>query len=328
MYLGAARLPDMGDPDRTLAALAASQHGVVHRRQLGLDRDALRWRLERGRLVRLARDVFAVAGAPATWERSLWAAHLEAGPDSVVAGRSAARLHGLPGWPGERVELLAPRRATGRAASLGTLRTTLDLPGEHVIDVRGLPCTRVARTLVDLAGIGAPGERRSAAVRGAHEARVARAVDHALARSLVTIPELEAVLAGARGRRGVAAVRRVMAERAPGYVAPESGLERRFLEVCRAAGLPEPRRQVVFGAEAPIGRVDFFFAAHGLVVEVDGAPFHDGLVDRERDRRRDNELAALGLRVLRVRAPELRRAPDGVAALVRAALDAARRRAA
>ena len=35
-------------------------------------------------------------------------------------------------------------------------------------------------------------------------------------------------------------MRRLLDERAEGYVAPESGLEARFLSIVRAAGLPEP----------------------------------------------------------------------------------------
>ena len=102
-----------------------------------------------------------------------------------------------------------------------------------------------------------------------------------------------------------------------------SELEARFAELCRSAGLPEPRRQVTLGHHAPIGRVDFLFADHGLVVELDGAVFHDDHLDHDRDRRRDNELAALGMRVLRVRWPDVVERPDEVAGLVRAALAAA-----
>src|SRR5690606_19113247 len=97
--------------------------------------------------------------------------------------------------------------------------------------------------------------------RAVHEAKVARVVDDALVRGATSVPELRRVLeeAGGQGKAGAAVLGRVLEERGPGYVPPESGLEARFVAVCRAGGLPEPRRQVVLGAAAPIGRVDFLF---------------------------------------------------------------------
>ena len=51
-----------------------------------------------------------------------------------------------------------------------------------------------------------------------------------------------------------------------------------------------------------IGRyeVDFFWPEHDLIVEIDGYAFHSSRGAFERDRRRDAELGARGLRVMRV----------------------------
>jgi very-short-patch-repair endonuclease len=305
----------MLDADHSIAALAASQHGVIARRQLaalGLGASAIRWRLRQGRLERIAREVFALPGAPVTWERRLWAAHLEVGPGSVVAARAAARLHGLPGFDGEPVDLLVPDDHSGRG-TLAVVRRTTALPAHHVTTLRGLPCTSVARCLFDLAG-----------TPGIHPGRVERALDTAVARRATILDEFGAVhtLLGGRGRRGATVIRALLQARAPGYVAPESELEARFVRLCAEHDLPLPRRQVTLGRGAPIGRVDFLFPDHGVVVEVDGRAFHDGRLDRERDRWRDNELAALGLRVVRLGWADVVHRPDATTTLLKTAFAA------
>ena len=103
-----------------------------------------------------------------------------------------------------------------------------------------------------------------------------------------------------RGRPGIAVIRAILEAREPGYVAVESELEARFVELVRRAGLPEPRRQLQTGdASSWIGRVDFAYPEARLVVEVDGRRHHTAMLDRESDRARDNRLVAAGWRVVR-----------------------------
>jgi very-short-patch-repair endonuclease len=64
-------------------------------------------------------------------------------------------------------------------------------------------------------------------------------------------------------------------------------------------------------------RVDFCFAAAGLVVEVDGARWHP---DPARDQARDNDLAMLGWRVLRFGWAEVVHQHESVVRQVQAAL--------
>jgi very-short-patch-repair endonuclease len=326
----------MHDLDPSLAAIAARQHGTIARRQvveLGGDRRLVARRVAAGRWLRLSRDVVAVAGSPPTWRRAAWALHLEAGPRSALRGASAAALLGLlDRWP-DALEVVVPR-GHDHHTTLGRVREAATLPAEHVTMVEGLACTTVARTVFDLAG-DPPANLRSPTGRPFHAQHVERLVDRALARRLVTVAQLRAVLddVGARGRPGTAVLRDLLQGWAAGHVPTESELEGRFLQLCRDHGLPEPRPQVRLGAHAVIGRVDFAYLDAGLVVELDGAAFHDGPLEREADRRRDNELAALGLRVLRLRWADVTERPEAVAALVRAALAAAagttrRRRAA
>jgi hypothetical protein len=63
-----------------------------------------------------------------------------------------------------------------------------------------------------------------------------------------------------------------------------SELERAFLPIAKAAGLPTPLTRVhVNGYE-----VDFYFPQLGLVVETDGGTFHRTPMQQSADRRRDN----------------------------------------
>ncbi|RZT58353.1 uncharacterized protein DUF559 [Microcella alkaliphila] len=74
----------------------------------------------------------------------------------------------------------------------------------------------------------------------------------------------------------------------------ESGTETLFFVRMLRMGL-HPWRQVAYPG---IGRVDFQFGSH-LVVEVDGATFHDTAAQFARDRAKDALLAQRGVRVLR-----------------------------
>ena len=105
------------------------------------------------------------------------------------------------------------------------------------------------------------------------------------------------------------------------YRAPESGLERRFIEILAAAGVEPFERQVQLGdADGPIGRVDFFDHARRLVVETDSDLYHSSLSDRAADAARDDRLRRAGFDVLRIDEGTLG-APHLVLSLVRSARD-------
>ncbi|MDQ3640247.1 MAG: endonuclease domain-containing protein, partial [Actinomycetota bacterium] len=90
------------------------------------------------------------------------------------------------------------------------------------------------------------------------------------------------------------------ADRVEGYVAPESGLEARFLSIVQAAGLPLPVRQRDLGGEEWVGRVDFLYPEERLVVEIDSARHHTTLSDEAADTDRDRALHEAGYRVVRI----------------------------
>ena len=89
---------------------------------------------------------------------------------------------------------------------------------------------------------------------------------------IVTLDSLRATFddLAQRGRKGIATMRGILDERADHFVPVESELEARFLDLTRAAGLPEPVRQLDVGDSAAwIGRVDFAYPAAGLLIELD-----------------------------------------------------------
>ena len=122
-----------------------------------------------------------------------------------------------------------------------------------------------------------------------------------------------------RGRNGITAMREILAARPLGYIAPASGLEARVIQLLEEAGI-RVRRQVDVGGDDWIGRVDLLVEGTNLVIEVDSARYHSALLDRERDARRDTELAAIGLCVVRIAEQDVWHAPAEVVRTVRAAL--------
>jgi very-short-patch-repair endonuclease len=69
-----------------------------------------------------------------------------------------------------------------------------------------------------------------------------------------------------------------------------------MLELLRAAGIPDPQRNVAIGPYV----VDFLWREARLVIEVDSYTWHSSSRAFSRDRRKDAFLADRGLTVVRV----------------------------
>lgn len=233
------------------------------------------------------------------------AAVLGTGSGATLSHTSAAALLDLPGFTIDPLVVSIPR--TRRLLDGVRIEQSLALPERHRRVVDGIPCTSVARTLFDLCGDIRP-------------RRAERALDTALSRRRVTIPALWRVLIdlAVQGRKGTVLMRALLTERGGDYVPPASELEARFIELAKAQGLPVPRRQVDLGdSDSWIGRVDFVFQDAKIVVEVDSAEFHDGLLDRRSDAERDRRLKADGWTVLRFRWRDVTDRPADVARSLR-----------
>ncbi len=242
----------------------------------------IRQQLDRRRFERLGVRALRVAGSPATWEQRLMAGLLDLGPQAVVSHRAAAALLGLDGFEPGPVEFTVPRSERHRVRGW-TVHSTRRLDRIDRLEVGLLACTTASRTIVDL----------SASVRAD---QLALAIDSAVREGLTSPAFLGRRLVSlrGRGRQGVRLLQAVL-EDAGGH----TPLERAFLRLVKAGGLPRPTCQQIFRRDGKtIARVDFSFEPRPLVVEVSGRRGHSTDVERARDAHRRNELQSLGFVVL------------------------------
>jgi very-short-patch-repair endonuclease len=87
--------------------------------------------------------------------------------------------------------------------------------------------------------------------------------------------------------------------------------------------MPEVNRWIVLPDGEPAIRADFCWPDKRVIVETDGFTTHRTRQAFERDRRRDQRLAAAGWRVIRITWRQLQREPRRVIATIAAMLNAA-----
>jgi len=238
-------------------------------------------------LVPVHRGVYAVGHLPRTHLTSWWAAVLACGDNATTSHATAAAAHGLL-RPHPRVHVTAP--TVRSRPGIATHRAEV-VP----VFIEGLPCTTVARTLVDLAGC-VPYRVLESAVRQAQ------------VRGVLDVEAIGEVLLACPRPRGIRRLRAILDD--PVALQPtRSGEERTALRALLRAGYPWP----VVGGTVPGTEelVDLHWPAQRVVIEVDG-PTHETQVQRARDRRRDAALRLLGWRVVRVPADEAHTAPQRV----------------
>jgi hypothetical protein len=212
--------------ERRIAALAEVQHGVVCRAQLrdeGFSHREIDRRIAQRRLHVIHRGVFAVGRRRLT-EPGLWmAAVLACGPGAVLSHRPAGALWRLITWGGWAEVTTPRRRVSRRGLQVRHGRITEDERCVH----DGIPVTTVARTLLDLASV-------------LDRERLHQAVSRAEARELTDLVPLPTLLTRHRGRRGVARLREIVADRRLGLDITRSELEIDFQNFLRQRGLPRP----------------------------------------------------------------------------------------
>jgi very-short-patch-repair endonuclease len=137
--------------------------------------------------------------------------------------------------------------------------------------------------------------------------------DSALRAGACTVRQLRRAVTARRGTAGVGRLWRVLRWCDP---RSESVLESALRVVLCEAGLVPPSTQEPLGRH----RVDLAWPDLRLAVEADGRRWHDPDDRRDADRRRDNDAARAGWRVLRFTWAEVVHAPQAVVAAVREAL--------
>jgi very-short-patch-repair endonuclease len=249
-------------------------------RRCGLSDKAIAGRVRRGWLHPLYRGVYAVGHTNLSLEGHLLAAAKACGPDAVVSHYSAAALYGLVKWDDRYPEVTAPRKTTQRR--IRGHRATL-APADLWAH-KGIPTTTPARTLVDLSSLLPYKPLR----RAAREAQALR---------LVTITQIIKALHRAGPKRGTANLARIIAA---GPAPTRSELEDAVLDLILAGGLAPPQINRPIQVQGQTVTPDFRWPAQRLVLEADGARWHDHKLAREDDRERQAILEADGERVVRI----------------------------
>ena len=266
------------DFDRLVMDQATAQHGAISRAQLnklGVGRSRRQRWVASGFLKAVGPLSYAVNGSAETWMRSVWCAHLDLNKRGFIAGRTAARLHGLDGFKSDVVEVLVPRAHRGLVGAW-TLRSTavkLDKgSGQFVEQVR---CLNVHRLILESALFGFSREETENAIDSA--LRLRRISEKKLRTDVLRLHR--------PGINGSRALIDALID-----TGGESQLERRFLKLVRQAGLPRPDLQRVYrDGSRVMARVDAVFPG-GHVVELEGHGFHSSRQQRQADERRRNEL--------------------------------------
>lgn len=252
------------------------------------------------------RDVYIPRGAAMTPVDKAVGAWLWTGRRGVVAGLSAAALHGSR-WinADEPAEINQP----SRHKASGVLLHSDELGADEISVVRGIRSTNPARTAFDL------GRRK-----GLTKAVIR--VDALLQVCDLKLVEVQALIDCRRGARGLVQLRRVLELADYGAESPQETRTRLLLT---DAGMRPTDTQIeVFGEYGElVGRIDMGWRQWKVGVQYDGIQHWTDPNQRTRDIDQDVEYRDLGWRMVRVGANLLNHRPRAIIERVWAALYAA-----
>ncbi|MBV9444470.1 MAG: hypothetical protein JO345_01010 [Streptosporangiaceae bacterium] len=277
------------------------QRDVITRAQAlecGLTAKAVEYRLRHeGPWQRMLPSVFLTVTGAATQEHREIAALLYAGPESILTGPVAIRLHGLISPGPNTVDVLVPLTVRRQSIGFVRLHRTARLPAQFTVTGRVRFAGR-ARAVAD----AARGFTRFDDVR----AVVCEAVQRRACTMQDLIDELEAgPIAGS------ALLREAIAEIGDSV---RSVAEAQFRTLILRSGLPKPmfNAQLCDAAGEFIAMVDAWWDRAGVAAEVDSRAYHLRAEDQDRTNARHDELAAHGIlplhfapKVIRIEGPDV-----------------------
>lgn len=282
-----------------LSDLAHRQHGVASVGQLhalGYSKCAIEKAVAAERLHRLDRGVYAVGHTNLSLHGQCLAAVFACGPGAVLSHYSAAWLHGLARWRPEPFHVTGP--VARRPRMPVRIHRTRRLEDADRALVEEIPVSAVPRLLLDLAACLKPES-------------LDRLIERSEELGFFDLRAVEEMLTRTGGHHGHGRLRRAIALYRPSSFT-RSGLERRFLELCIEAGLPQPHTNYVeHGFE-----LDCYWPEFRFAVELDVFETHGTRAAFERDRKRQEDLLLAGIGMTRVTGPRLEREPDEVIARV------------
>jgi very-short-patch-repair endonuclease len=287
-----------------MATLAARQYGIVSREQLvglGYSDDAIDRAVTAGRLHRWHRKIFAVGHRGLSPHGLCMAAVLFRGEGALISYQSAVWLWGLE--PNLEVPVNVSVRWRGHAQDAIGLHHCPALRAEDIAATERLPVTAVPRTLMDYAS-------------EAKRFRLERAIDRADRLGLLDIAAIDRIADEVRRHPGRARLLRAMdIYRERGFT--RSGGEKRMLAALADAGVRRPLvNNFIEGYE-----LDFYWERERFAVELDSWEHHRGRRSFEEDRKRQEELAMVGIEIVRITGTRLRREPGNVAKRIASHLD-------
>jgi very-short-patch-repair endonuclease len=264
-------------------ALAGAQHWVVTFAELtglGFSESAVNRLLAAGRLHRLFKGVYAVGRPEVSAYGLRLAAVLACGPGALLSHISAAAHHGLRESSAIRIDVTVPRRSHLKHPGVRIHRRET-LISEDRTAVNAVPCTSVARTLLDIAPL-------------IHERALEKAIERAEIQEVYDHRAIVSLLGRARGQPGTRRLADVLGIGRPGCTVTNSSLEELMLGLCRRWNLPQPEvnAELLLGGQR--AQVDFLWREQRVVIEVDGFKYHRTRAAFRRDRRRDRLLELEG----------------------------------
>ncbi len=281
---------------------AARQYGCFSVNQLraaGVDKRAVARRLARGAWIVLAPGVYAVSSSPPSWERKISAAVLSR-PRAIVGGRTAAYLHGFPGFAKSRPMIIVPRSGNARSPIAQVMRSAF-FKSIGTTRISGFLVTTAAETLLTLAA-------------DLDHSRLESIVEDCLLTGRVTVDDFEPIYDRIAGGRvaGSGQLREILSD----HSADNLDIDSTYLERLLGRVLADPRipgsvreHEVAIGGRP--SRVDAFIPAWNMHVEADGRRWHAKVRDFDSDRSRDNALAVQGIQVVRLTYSMLKDDPEG-----------------
>jgi very-short-patch-repair endonuclease len=302
-----------------LSAYSSQQLGLFTRAQageVGLNAGALQRLVQAGVTERIYPDVFRFAASTPTWHQRVLAACLDGGDECLASHRTAAALHRFDGFePGGVIEVVVPMRRRHRRRDV-IVHHSRSLTSVDRCDAGTIPCTSVARTLIDLGAV-------------VPATAVEEALDAAERDRMLTRPQLRRRYSSlrAQGRNGIGAMTQILDHRDGLERTPRSVLERRMLRLLARAGLPTPTTR--FRLQLGDGRIvelDFAFAPIPLALEVNGNWSHATPSARARDDDRANAIQNSGWELRQFTYEQVMHQPAKIARAVREALEIASKR--
>ena len=272
--------------DVAVARIASGSEGVVdvgELRACGLDHRAVSWRERNGRLHRIHEGVYAVGHPNVSLKGRFIAAVKASGAGAALSHRARAADLEIRPWTEREIEVTIPRGRFVERTGIQVHRSSLMTREDQMVR-DGILVTNAVWTMVALASVLKPHELRAA-------------VRNALGLKLVSVPSILRLLARLGPVRGARTLREILARALP----TRSELEDVVYDLIVSGGFVPPEVNEPLRLDGRVVIPDFRWPEHKLVVEADGARWHDDALARADDADRQALLERHGETVVRVR---------------------------